>query len=95
MFLLNDGPSLGLNDLPPEIAAPGVAGAVTGAERSSASRGSLEASGREVIRETIETCHGNLTLVAKHLGIAKSTLYTKLKKHGLDQVVNKVRGPAR
>ncbi len=31
-------------------------------------------------------------MAVKHLGIAKSTLYIKLKKYGLDQVLNGVRG---
>lgn len=92
MFLLNDGPSLSCDDLPAEIGVPTVAGRSKGDERSATSRGSLENSGREFIRETIEAYQGNLTLVAKHLDIAKSTLYVKLKKYGLDQVVNNVRG---
>jgi transcriptional regulator of acetoin/glycerol metabolism len=95
MVLLNDGPSLGCDDLPVEIGVPtGVDGLKAG-ERVSTSWGSLEDSGLEFIRETIEAYQGNLTLVAKHLGIAKSTLYIKLKKYGLDQVVNSVRGPGR
>jgi transcriptional regulator of acetoin/glycerol metabolism len=95
MFLLNDGQSLGCDDLPAEIGWPTTADGMKAGERSSATKGSLEDSGLEFIRETIETYRGNLTLVARHLGIAKSTLYIKLKKYGLDQVVDSVRGPGR
>jgi sigma-54 dependent transcriptional regulator, acetoin dehydrogenase operon transcriptional activator AcoR len=54
--------------------------------------GNLEGAELESIRETLEADRGNLTQVAKHLGIAKSTLYVKLKKYGLNQVLDGVRG---
>jgi transcriptional regulator of acetoin/glycerol metabolism len=57
--------------------------------------GKLEDAELEFIRETIEANRGNLTLAAKHLGIAKSTLYIKLKKYGLDQALQEVRGTGR
>ena len=49
--------------------------------------GKLEDLELEFIRKTIKADGGNLTLVAKHLGIAKSTLYLKLKKYGLNHTV--------
>lgn len=45
--------------------------------------GSLRESECQVISRTIERCRGNLTLVAKELGIAKSTLYLRMKRYGL------------
>ena len=92
MFLMASGASLGLDALPPEIGSPPVSGGGKIKLRSPATTGKLEDAELEFIRETLEADRGNLTLVAKHLGIAKSTLYIKLKKYGLDQVLNGVRG---
>jgi transcriptional regulator of acetoin/glycerol metabolism len=95
MFLVTDGSSLGLSDLPPEIGLPSGPEASKVGEHSAMTKGKLEDAGMEFIREAIEMHHGNLTLVARHLGIAKSTLYAKLKKYGLDHVVDSVRSPLR
>jgi transcriptional regulator of acetoin/glycerol metabolism len=92
MFLMASGDSLGLDALPSEIEVPSVSGSKKIKLRSPISTGKLEDAELEFIRETLEADHGNLTLAAKHLGIAKSTLYIKLKKYGLDRIVNGVRG---
>jgi transcriptional regulator of acetoin/glycerol metabolism len=86
MFLMSEEESIGLQDLPPEIGsllAPRVADKTAGA---SPDTGKLEDLELDFIRKTITADGGNLTLVAKHLGIAKSTLYLKLKKYGLTPV---------
>lgn len=44
---------------------------------------SLEEVEREHIRRAIETCQGNLSLVARRLGIGRTTLYRKLTKYQL------------
>jgi transcriptional regulator with PAS, ATPase and Fis domain len=95
MVLMASGESLGLNDLPPEIGLPLVAGSTEINVRSPAPAGKLEDAELVFIRESLEADRGNLTLVAKHLGIAKSTLYVKLKKYGLDQIVDRVRASGR
>jgi len=95
MVLMANGGSLGINDLPSEIDSPPLAGSTKLTARSPVSMGKLEDAELKFIRETLEADRGNLTLVAKHLGIAKSTLYIKLKKYGLDQVVDGVRGSGR
>lgn len=95
MFLMASGESLGLDELPPEIGLPPVSGSGKMHVRAPATTGKLEDAELAFIRETLEADRGNLTLVAKHLGIAKSTLYIKLKKYGLDQVLNGVRGAGR
>jgi transcriptional regulator with PAS, ATPase and Fis domain len=95
MVLMASGESLGLNDLPPEIGLPLVAGGKEINVRSPAPAGKLEDAELVFIRESLEADRGNLTLVAKHLGIAKSTLYVKLKKYGLDQIVDRVRASGR
>ncbi len=87
MFLMASGQSLGLDELPPEIELPQTSGCINLKARASA-MGKLEDAELEFIRETLEADRGNLTLVAKHLGIAKSTLYAKLKKYGLDHLVS-------
>ena len=46
---------------------------------------SLEDAERLIISSAIKSNNGNLTKTANHLGMAKSTLYLKLKKHGLDR----------
>ena len=88
MFLMADGDLLGLEDLPPEIESPSVLHAGEGKASASSGIGKLEDLEMGVIRKTIEADGGNLTLVAKHLGIAKSTLYLKLKKYGLTHTVH-------
>jgi transcriptional regulator of acetoin/glycerol metabolism len=95
MFLMTNGESLGFDDLPAEIGLPPVSEGRKTNVQSPTTMGKLEDAELEFIRETLEADRGNLTLVAKHLGIAKSTLYIKLKKYGLDQVVIGVRGSGR
>ena len=38
---------------------------------------------RELVLRTLAGCNGNRTHAARALGIATSTLYTKLKKYGI------------
>lgn len=54
-------------------------------------RVSLEATEQGAIRNAILVSHGNLTSAARHLGIAKSTLYQKLRKYGLNRTLGEVR----
>lgn len=51
----------------------------------------LEIAERETILRAIGSCHGNMAAAARTLGIAKSTLYLKLKKFGLDPMVESAR----
>jgi formate hydrogenlyase transcriptional activator len=52
---------------------------------------SLDAVERDAITAAILTYHGNLTQVARALHIAKSTLYLKIQKYGLDHILQTVR----
>ncbi|MEB0134752.1 sigma-54-dependent Fis family transcriptional regulator [Actimicrobium sp. CCC2.4] len=89
MFLMaGTAPVLQL-DVLPEAIAPALA---AGPLPADATRGKLEGVELASIRATLAADHGNLTQVARHLGIAKSTLYVKLKKYGLDQDVDGARG---
>jgi len=47
--------------------------------------GSLDSAEQHVIESAIMQSGGNMTRAAKHLGIAKSTLYQKIKKYGLEK----------
>jgi transcriptional regulator of acetoin/glycerol metabolism len=77
-------------ELPPEIAASAVS---PGGVRDTASSGlsalarqkvrSLEMAEAESIRFAIQQSQGNLTQAAAQLGIAKSTLYQKIRKYAL------------
>lgn len=51
----------------------------------------LEEAEREAILSAIDGSQGNMALAARSLGIAKSTLYLKLKKFGLDNQVERAR----
>ena len=42
----------------------------------------LEGAERDAVKTTIYACRGNLTQAAEKLGIAKSTLYQKIKEYG-------------
>ncbi|MDO4497921.1 MAG: sigma-54 dependent transcriptional regulator [Bacteroidales bacterium] len=43
----------------------------------------LVAAEEQTIRSTMARCNGNLSMVAKELGISRPTLYSKLKKYGI------------
>nr|AGH13555.1 hypothetical protein [uncultured bacterium pUR16A2] len=43
----------------------------------------LDEAEAQTIRDTMTRCNGNLTLVAKELGISRPTLYSKLKKYDI------------
>ena len=80
--LLSDGPVLTRQALPREFlesaesrdAAPALGEVRSMAEGAEA-----------LIRKAIADTGGNLTLAARQLGIAKSTLYTKLQRYGLSR----------
>ena len=92
MMTLATGDTVTLADLPPEIAS-----SITQPipQRSvpthSAAVVDLEAVECDAISTAITSCHGNLTLAAKELRISKSTLYLKVRKHGLDKTLLEAR----
>lgn len=51
----------------------------------------METTEREALIDAMRQCQGNMTAVARHLGIAKSTVYLKLKRFGLEGVVDGLR----
>lgn len=50
---------------------------------TSSSSQTLEEAEEKAIRDALARCNGNLSMVAKELGISRPTLYSKLKKYGL------------
>jgi sigma-54 dependent transcriptional regulator, acetoin dehydrogenase operon transcriptional activator AcoR len=83
LVLTVDGELIGAADLPPEMRAPDSVGPA--AEPGRGALSVLEQSEFEQIYKACQESAGNATLAAKQLGIAKSTLYLKLKKYALDQ----------
>lgn len=71
----------GLSRLPPTAEVSGSASSLT----------AMECAERDAILIRVRACEGNLAAVARELGIAKSTLYVKLKKFGLEDQVQGAR----
>ena len=77
LLALSPGAVITLADLPPDISP--VSASVTPV-RAPVALSEIES---DALREAIQAEHGNLTRAAARLGIAKSTLYEKMKRHGL------------
>ncbi|MEZ5530500.1 MAG: sigma-54-dependent Fis family transcriptional regulator [Porticoccaceae bacterium] len=78
-FFLSEREELGPDDLPKEF----LAAHMDSPEDDDANP--LDLAEKEVITRAIREQGGNLTQVAKQLNIAKSTLYIKLKKYGIER----------
>ena len=55
------------------------------AGRSNSSEGLLKNAERKLILQTLDLCGGNRLIAAKKLGIAKSTLFQKIKEYRAHQ----------
>jgi len=75
---------IGAADLPPEISPAGPVGELRLEGDAGDKLSGLAKSEFEEICKVLQESQGNATLAAKRLGIAKSTLYLKLKKYSLD-----------
>ncbi|WP_139826368.1 sigma-54-dependent Fis family transcriptional regulator [Derxia lacustris] len=95
LVLMARGPVIGPDALPPEWRAAVLGGAddrggaATGPQRAGTEEPALagtrlDAAECGAIRDMLVATQGNLTQAARRLGIAKSTLYAKLHKYGLD-----------
>lgn len=73
-----------LDDLPAEVRLGQISRAPDDAGERPTQRGVLEQAEFDQIFRALEKTSGNATLAAQQLGIAKSTLYVKLKKYGLE-----------
>ena len=80
-------------DLPEEIrTASTPAGGHAGGTAPPAAGGDLRGAEAEAIRVAMRLEGGNLTGAARRLGIAKSTLYAKIRSLGLGGDLTEVRG---
>ncbi len=75
--ILSPGPTITTEHLPQELLETG------GLEKYSSAPASLEEMEKNHIKEMMDFCHGNQSLAARLLGISRSTLISKLKRHGL------------
>lgn len=78
MLVLSVGETVTLDDLPCELTASRPAYVAVGG-------GDLRDLAITAVRAAIQAESGNLTRAAARLGIAKSTLYEKMKRHGIDR----------
>ncbi|MGN0032986.1 MAG: sigma-54-dependent transcriptional regulator [Candidatus Limimorpha sp.] len=74
-IILCDGNTLGRNDL--QLKQPDFTTSDT------LQGDTLDQAEERTIREALDRCNGNLSLVAKSLGISRPTLYSKLKKYNI------------
>jgi transcriptional regulator of acetoin/glycerol metabolism len=88
MRLESEGDSLAWDDLPEEIRAS-TPGAPPGPPL--VAEDLLQQAEAEAIRAAVRAQAGNLTRAAHRLGIAKSTLYAKIKAYGLSGELGRVR----
>ena len=88
ILLMCHGECLGIDTLPAEIQKLASGGCDQPADKATQpQRTTLEASEQQLIREAIGAARGNLALAARSLGIAKSTLYLKVKKYDMDRTL--------
>lgn len=92
MLLVSDGPAFDLDALPPELLEPGVAPGEAIDRGSDSPVRSIAEGEVEWIRRAILATGGNLTKAARKLDIAKSTLYEKIRQHGLERDIAHARG---
>jgi DNA-binding NtrC family response regulator len=85
-LLVASAPELKRDDLPRELAAE--QGGAAGADNGSGELRSLEELERQAIESAIAHFGGNLSDVARQLGIGRSTLYRKLEQYGLRPTKN-------
>ncbi|MGH8812966.1 MAG: sigma-54-dependent Fis family transcriptional regulator [Advenella sp.] len=91
MYLTSATAELQLSDLPSRLLPDLSRNADAATRQSPFLSGKLQAGESQVIQQTLLSCQGNLTLMARELGIAKSTLYAKINKLGLIDQLKKIR----
>lgn len=84
MFVLSDSDILKVDDLPEELLAQLQSDPPATLNVSSSGGHKLAELEKQSIICEVEKQHGNLSLVAKSLGIARSTLYRKMKEYQIE-----------
>lgn len=94
LVLTVPGEVISVTDLPPDLVAPRMAPAAAAAAAAShaltprTKLSSRERSEFDQICQALQETGGNATMAARQLGMAKSTLYLKLKKYALDEALD-------
>ncbi len=92
MYLMSQGKVLLPTDIPTEIMASLRKTSVPPSiESLFPDTGLLQHSELQSIEKALALHHGNMTSAAKYLGIAKSTLYMKIKKYGIETKIAQIR----
>ncbi|MDQ0507480.1 sigma-54-dependent Fis family transcriptional regulator [Xanthobacter agilis] len=96
MLLIGEGPELGEADVPDEIRTPaeapvGFADAGQSPVSPALGLSGMEHAERAALIRAMQAQRGNVTAVARSLGIAKSTVYAKLRRYDLENAVDEVR----
>ncbi|MBX6421538.1 MAG: sigma-54-dependent Fis family transcriptional regulator [Nevskia sp.] len=80
---LHEGGEIGLADLPPEIAAAASAGETPAPAAPPDDSSPLQAAERRALLGELQKQRWNMSRTARALGLSRTTLYRKLKKHRL------------
>jgi len=80
-IIMADDETVHIHDLPETVQRP--PGRLALPESSSAEFMTIDQMERRLIEDTLARLNGNQTLAAKKLGISRSTLWRKLKRHGI------------
>lgn len=91
MYLTSATSELQISDLPSRLLPDPTRNVDPAIRQPPVLSGKLQAGESQVIQQTLLSCRGNLTLMARELGIAKSTLYAKINKLGLIDQLKKIR----
>ena len=83
--ILADGKSIRLNCLPRHILERHEVALVDAKPHAPIGQTSMDDLCESLVRETLEASDGNISKTSKTLGIARTTLYRKMKKYGLGQ----------
>lgn len=81
--LLGKNETIGLEDLPPQLAAGGTTPVAPAGDRTL--REAMEAPERQIILDVLEMNNWNRHATAESLGINRTTLYKKMKRLGLEE----------
>ena len=81
--LLADGNAIGVKELPPEVANPGLLPAGAPAPTGQADAGTLEEVERRLLVGALEKAHGNQSRAAAVLGISRHQIRTRMRRYGL------------
>ena len=76
-LIMASGAAVDVSDLPPEMQT------VPSAPAKSRDRGTLDDAEKRQVLQALEDCGGNQVAAAKKLGIARNTLWRKLKAYGI------------